>query len=148
MIQRPCGGVAGPVLDSPLEMTFIRQYLSRLMCIWLLCQVVALAAPVVLVAAGASSVEELCTCPGGDHETCPMHHGTQSDPSDRPAPGVCGIKACSSPVDIALLSMAGGAGVLSSAAQFDHLLVTASVVVPEAASLEQPASNHTPPPRL
>ena len=148
MIQRPCGGVARPVLDSRLKMTVIRQYLSRLMCIWLLCQMVALAAPVVLVAVGATPVDELCTCPGGDHETCPMHHGTQSDPSDRPAPGVCGIKACSSPVDVALLSMAGGAGVLSSTAQFDYPLVTATVVIQEPASLDQPAPNHTPPPRL
>ena len=77
-----------------------------------------------------------------------MHHGTQSDPSDRPAPGVCGIKACNSPVDVALLSMAGGAGVLSSSLQFDYPLVTAAVVIQEPASLDQPAPNHTPPPRL
>lgn len=145
MIQRSCGGVARPVLDSRLEMTFIRQYLSRLMCIWLLCQVVALGAPVVLVAAGATPVEELCTCPGGDHETCPMHHGTQSTAPDST---VCGMKACSSPVDIALLSMAGGAGVLSSSVQFEYPRVAAFVVAQEPASLDQPAPNHTPPPRL
>ena len=140
-------GCRRSVLDSRLEMKFVRLHLSRLMCIWLLCQVVALAAPVVLAAAG-SPVEELCTCPGGDHETCPMHHGTQSDPSDTPAPAVCGIKACSSPVDVALLSMAGGAGVLSSSAQFDCPLVTAPVVIQEPSSFDQPAPHHTPPPRL
>ena len=145
---RRSAGVAGRVLDSEIGMKFVRRHMSWLLSIWLVCQVTALAAPVVLASSGAGTVDELCTCPGGDHETCPMHHGTQSDPSDRPAPGVCGIKACSSPVDVALLSMAGGAGVLWSSAQFEYPLGTAPVFIQEPASLDQPAPNHTPPPRL
>ena len=145
MIQRPCGGVARPVLDSRLEMAFFRQYLSRLMCIWLLCQVVALAAPVVLVAAGATPVDELCTCPGGDHETCPMHHGGQPDTKD---PGQTGVGACHAPLQVALLWMAGGAGVLPNPIALERPNLSAPLSLPGVSSDEVVSPHNTPPPRF
>src|SRR3954463_1146614 len=49
-----------------IGMTFVRRHLSWLLSAWLVCQVTALAAPVVL-ASGAGTSQELCTCPAGDH---------------------------------------------------------------------------------
>ena len=145
MIQRPCGCVARLVLDSRLEMTFFRQYLSRLMCIWLLCQMVALAAPVVLVAAGATPVDELCTCPGGDHETCPMHHGGQPDTKD---PDQTGVGACHAPLHVALLWMAGGAGVLPNPIALERPNLSAPLSLPGVSSDEVVSPHNTPPPRF
>ena len=45
---RRSAGVAGRVLDSEIGMMFVRRRMSWLLSIWLVCQVTALAAPVVL----------------------------------------------------------------------------------------------------
>jgi hypothetical protein len=126
-------------------MRFLRQHLSWLLLVWLSCQTFALSAPVVLAAAASAPVEELCTCPGGDHETCPMHHGTQSAAPGAP---VCGATACCAPVDVALLSLAGGAGILPDLVGLPLSLVASDVAVSSPVLSDIAASHDTPPPRL
>jgi hypothetical protein len=126
-------------------MRFFRRRLSTLLSLWLVCQVIALAAPVVLAATGSTVVEELCTCPGGDHETCPMHHGRQAE---APGPAICGMSSCFAPVDVALLSMAGGAGILADPPAAPLLTATPVIALPDPVSFDIAITRDTPPPRL
>jgi hypothetical protein len=122
----------------------LRRRLSWLLSVWLVCQVVALAAPAALAAAGSMPVEEICTCPGGDHETCPMHHGSspeQRSSSDSAVTGSC------APADAALLSFAGGVGVLPSAVDIVTPQPVSSIHVPPQTTLDQRVPHDTPPPR-
>jgi hypothetical protein len=75
---------------------------------WLVFQLVGITAP--LIAATGSALQEACTCPGGAHATtCPMHHGkeTPKDSTNR-----CSMTNAYAPADLALLALAGGAGLL------------------------------------
>ena len=134
------------MLDSSLGMKFVRRHMSWLLSAWLVCQVTALAAPVVLASSGAGTVEELCTCAGGDHETCPMHHGTQPDGQGTAASG--GVGACRAPVDVALLWTAGGAGVMPTVAIVERPDASARVAVTEPVPVDFVSPHNTPPPRL
>lgn len=125
------------------RMGLVRRRLSWLLSFWLVCQAVSLAAPVVLAATGATA-EELCTCPGGDHETCPMHHG-QANPDGTTA--LCGMRAGCAPIDIALLSLAGGAGVLPTPVHVVLLRAQSAVVTLEPAEVSLAVPHDTPPPR-
>ena len=73
----------------------------------------ALATPVVMAAASATVAEDgLCTCPGGDHATCPMHHAS----SVRSARGECRMQATATPSDAPIVSMAFGLGLPTTSA--------------------------------
>jgi hypothetical protein len=99
-------GTAHATLRSRV-MRRLRQHLSIVLLGWLFVQLTACAAPVVLAAAFGAPAEELCTCASGDHETCPMHHG-----SSQGGAGTCAMRGTCTPTDIALLSMSAVAGVL------------------------------------
>jgi hypothetical protein len=86
---------------------------------WLVFQLVGVAAP--LLAATGSALEEACTCPGGVHATtCPMHHvsggspksGHANEAASTDATHRCALTSAYAPTDLALLALAGGAGVL------------------------------------
>lgn len=123
----------------------LRRRLSWLLSVWLACQLVALAAPAALVAAGSTPVEELCTCPGGDHDTCPMHHGSSPE---QPSSGSSAVTGSCAPADAALLSFAGGVGVLPSVLDLFTLQTVSAIDVPPQATLEPAVSHDTPPPRV
>jgi hypothetical protein len=122
----------------------LRRRLSWLLSLWLIGQLVALAAPAVLAAAGSTPVEQLCTCPGGDHETCPMHHGTAST---QPPTSDCAMSSRCAPADVALLSMAGGIGVLPVAVTIATPQTVLTVAPHAHPTLDLSASLETPPPR-
>ena len=146
MIQRAAQPASrGRVLDSETGMMIIRRHLSWLLSAWLVCQVTALAAPVVLASSGAGTVEELCTCAGGDHESCPMHHGGQPDTQD---PGQTGVGACRAPLHVALLWMAGGAAVLPNLLVLERPNVSAQIALATVSSDEVVSPHSTPPPRF
>src|SRR5713226_3080738 len=90
-------------------MRLFRRRLSWMLATCLVFQLVGSAAP--LIAAAGSALQEACTCPGGAHATtCPMHHGkeaTRKDSTNR-----CAVTNAYPPTDLALLALAGGAGVL------------------------------------
>jgi len=125
-------------------MKTVRHHLTWLLRAWLLCQMVALAAPVALASIGSVVVEELCTCTGGDHETCPMHHGTP----DAGQSALCGMRSAATPLDVALLSMAGGTGVMPSAVFLVRPVTAAPVTFEESATIDLVIPHDTPPPRL
>src|SRR3954471_6796263 len=94
----------------------IRLRLRVLTALWLSFQVAGLsAAPLAVQLPPAASVEDVCTCPGGDHQTCPMHHG-QPRGSDGNDASRCALRNASASADAALLPLAGGLGVLSGPA--------------------------------
>jgi hypothetical protein len=126
-------------------MHHLRQHLSWMLFIWLAFEGTVLAAPVVLAAAGSMPVEELCTCPGGDHETCPMHHGQESDASDL---AVCSMCSVGGPMDMALLSMAGGVGLLPESAGVPLQLRSSMIPASEFRARDLAVPHDTPPPRL
>jgi hypothetical protein len=74
-----------------------------------------------------------------------MHHGTQADGKGL-APS--GVGACRAPVDVALLWMAGGAGVLPTVALIERPDVSARVALPELVPVDFISPHNTPPPRL
>ena len=78
---------------------------------WLVCQLVAIAAPLAPVASG-----DQCDCPGGTPSAmCPMHHHASA--SDN-AGGTTVRNACAAPASM-LLSLVGGLGVLSQPVPID-----------------------------
>jgi hypothetical protein len=96
-------------------MTAVRRRLSAFAMLWVLIQIAGTSAPLMLLADAGMATEELCTCPSADHgATCPMHHpqGSTSDRNDH-----CKLQNGCAPLEVALLSLAGGAGVPSSAVQ-------------------------------
>ena len=125
-------------------MRTVRRHLSWLLRAWLLCQVVALAAPVAMAGTGSVPVDEICTCPGVDHDTCPMHHGT----TDAGQSALCGMHSAAAPLDVALLSMAGGAGVMPSAVLLARPVTTALVSLEKSSTIDLVVPHDTPPPRL
>jgi hypothetical protein len=89
----------------------VRTRLRLLAVLWLSCQAAGfLGAPVALALTLHAAAEESCACPGGDHRTCPMHHGQGA--GDGAARHGCVFQNASTPGDAALLSLVGAAGVL------------------------------------
>ena len=109
-------------------MRLFRRRLSWMFTTWLMFQLAGIGASVVLAATEA--IEEACTCPGGAHgTTCPMHHGAASrSPNARYATGRtntnlvnrCAMNSTNPPTDLALLALAGGAGILPGSAVIDQ----------------------------
>jgi len=127
-----------------IVMNGIRRHLTWLLFVWLACQMSALAAPIVLAAVGSAPVEELCTCTGVDHDTCPMHHRTAADSAQSQ---VCEMSSCCAPVDVAFLSMAGGAGVLPAALHMGPPLASSLLATCETSFHGVVPPHDTPPPR-
>lgn len=99
------------MLDSEL-MRGLRSCLRSTAVAWLFCQVAALsAAPIAFAATATIVADEACECPdaapGG---ACPMHHDVVAT-EDGSSP--CHMRGSCAPADMALLTLAGGAGVLS-----------------------------------
>ena len=110
--------------------------------VWLTCQLLALAAPLVVNGGSVPVDEEVCTCPGGNAgAACPMHH--RKDES-RPASGF--RNSCASP-DVALLGMAGGLGILPQPAVLGVDVPAASVILVPDLRSGRIASPDSPPPR-
>jgi hypothetical protein len=83
-----------------------RRFTSLVAVGWLVCQLVALAAPLTPLV----SSDDQCACPGGTlGALCPMHHHARP-PSANPV-GPIVKNACATPAT-ALLSLVGGLGVL------------------------------------
>jgi len=83
--------------------------------LWLAIQCASFSvAPVLLAAAGHSDAPvTICTCPG-DHrdEACPMHRASDGAKDDA---DTCSMRSASTAADAALLSLAAGLGIPSTA---------------------------------
>ncbi len=140
-------------------MTAMRWRLSTIATFWLLLQFAGMAAPLTLtafgsVAAGPGATEEPCTCPGVEHGAlCPMHHTPSSTrgPSSTSKPndsGPCRLQNASAPTDVALLSLAGGTGVLATAIGYNPPMPPTGPVIADIADrLFHPYRPDSPPPR-
>jgi hypothetical protein len=123
----------------------VRRRLSWMLASWLVFQLVGIVAPVVLAATGMAVEEAVCTCPGAEHAaTCPMHHNSgtpagsgrhadEATPKEQKNP--CAMRNAQPPTDIALLALAGGAGVLPRFVAFDAVEQTFSRISLESASV-------------
>lgn len=113
---------------------------------WLVCQLAALATPIVVNATSlVVGTDDLCTCPGGSGSTaCPMHgaHGkSQDDPNKTSVRNSC------APPDAALLSLAGGLGVLPRPAALDVDRVVGTVDIFISTPVTRTELPDSPPPR-
>ena len=85
----------------------VRQHLSCVIGVWLVCQLAGLAgAPLSAVGVIANAVQR-CTCPPGaaPDAACPMHHSAARGRE-------CVLKSASSAGDAALLSLMGTLGLM------------------------------------
>jgi hypothetical protein len=114
---------------------------SVILC-WLVCQLVALAAPLAFGPATAMANAEFCVCPGGGGTECPMHKEKEDEATEK-----SGIRNSCAPPNAALLSLAAGLGILEPAGVLTIDLIPAAldtlIIVPPTRT-ELPDS---PPPR-
>jgi len=90
-------------------MGVIRRRLSWLAILALSCQLAGFASAPALVAFGFAAVVDDCGCPNvAPGQMCPMHHHSRKGKDD----GTCKMRSGCQPPEVALLSMAGGPGIL------------------------------------
>jgi len=124
-------------------MSAVRQRLSCVIGVWLMCQFTGLAAAPLSFAAMPAAVEtQKCTCPPGTApgDACPMHHAHEGKRE-------CVLKSVSSPAD-ALLSLYANLGLMPPIQMFVATDAGAEVVASVAASaITHPVRPESPPPR-
>jgi hypothetical protein len=128
-------------------MSFLRRRLSWMLAGWLVFQIAGVLVPVALAASGHGHDETVCTCPAGGHSTsCPMHHDSDQSRSEKPPQ--CVLQNAAAAVDVALLSLSTGGGILPQAMALDTGVgLVTSIITPSSvvtSRVELPAS---PPPR-
>ena len=125
-------------------MRAVRQRLSSLIAVWLLCQLTGMAAAPVSVATMASSAELKCTCPpdGAPGGNCPLHHHAHEGAR------TCVLRSGSSSGEAALLSLVAGLAMMPPIQTVVAAVAPAEFVAPVVASaLTAPARPESPPPR-
>jgi predicted cobalt transporter CbtA len=111
---------------------------------WLSCQAIAFVLPFSANTIAAVAVD-LCTCPGHvPGAPCPMHHHGLGTTDQHDGPAV--RNACAQP-DVALLSLAGGLGILPEPASLATDRVQTKVVFIATVPLYRTEVPDSPPPR-
>jgi hypothetical protein len=123
----------------------LRFHLRRVAAAWLAFQLVGLIGAPLAVRLSAA-VMEVCTCPGGDHQTCPMHHGQQNSSSESRSPR-CVLQNACAPDDAALLPLAGGLGVLAPVTLVSDDLQRVDMVERASHTTSRQSVPDSPPPR-
>jgi hypothetical protein len=126
-------------------MGVIRRRLSWLAVLGLACQLAGLAGAPAVVAFGFAAAIDDCGCPNvAPGQMCPMHHHSRKGKDD----GTCKMRSGCQPPEVALLSMAGGPGILPGATDvviaFDFAAAISHLVPTAVARAPRPES---PPPR-
>ena len=91
-------------------MLFVRRRLPWLVCAWLTCQVAGIAAaPIAFCCKDvAAATDEQDCCEGlQPGQYCPMHHKTAGGDKNE-----CKMRSACAPVDVMLVTLAGGTGLL------------------------------------
>jgi hypothetical protein len=128
-------------------MLSLRAHLRRVSALSLAIQIAAMAGGAIAAAAPRAAVDQICTCPGGDHATCPMHHPASGTGADDAARKRCVLQNAAAPGDAALLSLGVFVGILPSA---ERIIVNVPFVpVPALAvrALSRADLPDSPPPR-
>ena len=121
-------------------MTDLRRALGPLAALWLLCQLGFVAAAPITVWMGSSADD--CTCPIGDHATCPMHHKNASGLK------VCAMRSVNDPASVVLSPTYGLIGFTPNSTHTVVLTSSSHESVPGAVlTLSRPAPPDPPPPR-
>jgi hypothetical protein len=123
--------------DMLATMRTVRRGLSRIVFVWLICQVSSVTAAPLLLAG-----QELCTCPTDiPGAACPMHHAHQ-DPNE------CVLRNAAPTSTATLASLVAGLGLISPAQTFSAIVSPAERIPPVSAAVilrsDRPDS---PPPR-
>jgi hypothetical protein len=136
-------------------MTAVRRRLSTIAAFWLLLQLAGIVVPSTLSAFGFAAAEALCNCPDVEPGAlCPMHHTpssrSHSTSTSKPADAErCRIQNARAPIDAALLSLAGGTGILATVAGHKPPMPPAATVIAETVDrLSRAYSPDSPPPRV
>src|SRR5262245_24877244 len=124
----------------------LRVRLRRVAAIWLGCQLAIFAAAPVTFAATATLIsDEACECldakPG---QACPMHAGSSAQTSD---PATCHMRSTCATLDVALLTLASGLGVLPSRTTDRLEQIVDRVEHSAFTPIFQPDALNAPPPR-
>jgi hypothetical protein len=125
-------------------MSVIRRRLSWMIGAWLCCQVAGFAAaPFALCCPDVDAPDQTPACCRalGPGQTCPMHHGGHGDTT-------CKMRSACGRPDAALLTLAGGIGILPSATTSVTAFDPGAILTPITASAvlrSQPPES--PPPR-
>lgn len=133
------------MLDSK-RMRGLRTHLRSAAAAWLFVQVAALsAAPVVFAATATLVAADGCECPdAASGGSCPMHHDVTSTGDETTA---CHMRGSCAAADVALLALAGGAGVLSQPMACAQDPVVSYVRPVRATLVSQSDVPDSPPPR-
>lgn len=127
-------------------MVSLRACLPRLAALWLALQIGGMiAAPIAVAFATVSSADHLCTCPAGGHQTCPMHHGGPGGGQSRASR--CVLRNAGTPGDGALLSFAGGVGVMPATIESPLDITSVPVVASDNDGRSRRVLPDSPPPR-
>jgi hypothetical protein len=126
-------------------MGVIRRRLVWLATVGLVCQLAGFATAPTLLAFGVATVDDDCGCPNvAPGQVCPMHHHARKGKDD----GTCKMRSGCQPPEVALLSMAGGPGILPSPTQVVIAFDLAAALVPGAPqAIARAARPESPPPR-
>ena len=132
----------------------MRRHLSLLVGVWLVCQVVGLAAASAQLAdtPTTSRAQQKCTCPPGasPSEDCPMHHSHEGSQGSQGSQGKreCALKNAFSSTDAALLSLLSSLGLIQPALRIPTTNSVADPVAQLASVLvARPDRPESPPPR-
>ena len=86
-------------------MKVFRRHLMWVICGWLTCQLVGVAAAPVMLWGATAHDDQECDCPLLPGQTCPMHHNGKHDTT-------CKMRNAFGGAEAALFAMTGGFGVL------------------------------------
>jgi hypothetical protein len=120
----------------------MRRVLRSLACVWIACQLAAIAAPIAL-ACDAFGIDQVSCCPGiGPGQICPMHHKTASSRS------TCRLESACGHHDTMLLTMIGVGILPPAAASIASSPIANRVDTLAASTLSRASVPDLPPPRL
>ena len=121
--------------DKLATMRRVRRRLSRIVFVWLLCQVSSVTAAPLLLAG-----QELCTCPTDvPGAVCPMHHAHQ-DPNE------CVLRNAAPTSTATLASLVAGLGLISPAQTISAIVSSAELIPPMSSAVILRSDRPDPPP--
>jgi len=126
-------------------MPALRNRLSWLAIIWLVCQATGFAAaPVTFAARVMIAAEEGCDCPGtAPGQACPMHSHDAAKNDD----GTCRLRNACAPDEAALLTIVGGNGITTQTAVVSIERIAVPVDTLVTSTLRRADLPDSPPPR-
>jgi hypothetical protein len=122
-------------------MRVLRRHLVWVVCGWLACQLVGVAAAPIMLWGATAHDDQECSCAIAPGQTCPMHHNGKHDTT-------CKMRNASGGAEAALFAQAGGLGVLPTPTASVSAFHPGAAVGTEAPFvISRPLVPEAPPPR-